>query len=353
MKYLFKIDRVAIHYVDAKNDRLAFAPQEVDVAKLDPRIGDFFLELVTEVWEEKDAGNVGSARFVLEDNEDSEGTVVKNCVDQILKSRSDFFSASKKLAKHLYKITPNNAPAGLLAVIRVTHLADQSSYVALMKIRHKDEDIIKASGRELTQLDVEDIQNRLVKEIQKAAISPHPSKKEYDLKLVDKQVGEQTKYFPKFLGCQSKQSDEHQVKRLLPTMETYAENRKIPIKKERLHRVVVTLLSKGDSITTSSITEAVGEIRVFGDNFDQKDFEKYLQQESDIGPVDIPFESFAHSGKTAKAKRNITYRFKGEDYGGLTIKGRPEVFDRIISTERDKVIFRVETTKEGFSVIHE
>jgi nucleoid-associated protein YejK len=332
----FELERLAIHYVDIKSKQIRYATGEQDVEALDSAITSFFSELLAEVWNAPDTGAIESARFMGQ-------SVTQQCVIDILAGKNDFFETSKTLAHQLYQKTHTNASPGLLAVVRFVNHG--TTYVALLKIRYKDESFVRALGAALTQLQVEHVQNMLLKEIQKGAISPHPTKDDYDLKIVDKVAREEpAKYFRDFLGCKSKQSDTHQTKKLLHVIEKYGETKELPTKRERLPRIVKTLVEKGVDITTDGVIEAVLEHRVFGSSFDADDFRKHV--EADLGPIDIPIGVFTDRSKTTKRKYSVT--FSDPRYVGLTISGPHEIVEKIISIEGERVIFRIQTTKEGY-----
>ncbi len=336
----FKLERLAIHYVDRKIDQLRFADGEQDLSALDVTITSFFIELLAKVWNALEQGSTSSARFANQ-------SVTQQQVTNVLAGKTDFFEASKELAKHLYHKTPKTASPGLLATIRFTNQSG-CSYIGLLKIRYKDESFVRALGSALTQLRVEHVQNMLFKEIQKGAISPHPSKRGYDMKIIDEQIDEAPKYFKEFLGCKAKPSDAHQTKKLLPCIVQYGEKRELHTKRQKFSHLITSLLEKDVDINSENLTEAIQQQNIFGTKFDPDDFKRFIQQESDIGEIDIPIDEFRYRGTTDRSIRKIKATFTDPTLAGLTISGSSEVFGRIMKADGDKYIFHIETTKEGY-----
>ena len=347
-----ELNRLAIHYVDRNSGSLECAPGEQDVEALDSTITDFLLALVSEVWNAREAGSTRSGHFVPDDDEGLGTSVAKQCVATIIHEEDGFFDASIDLAQHLYQQSPGTASPGLLAVMRLVQSADGAIIVALLKIRHKDESFVKVLEQALTQLEVEQVENMLLPDIQKGAIIPHPHRGDYDLKVVDKQATDDpARYFTEdFLGCLTKKSDEHQVKELLPELRRYGWERDLPMLSERLPRIVAALQERETNVTTETITEVVQENEVFGPDFQPDDLETYINQESDLGPVDIPLERFVGRGKTGRIRRQITYAFRDPQFRGVSISGSPEILENILSVEGDTVTFFLQTTKDGFDV---
>ena len=58
-----KLDRLAIHFIDKKNDRLELSQQEKNVSGLPETIKRFLMNLVEIVWEAPDTGSNRSAHF--------------------------------------------------------------------------------------------------------------------------------------------------------------------------------------------------------------------------------------------------------------------------------------------------
>jgi hypothetical protein len=350
-----ELNRLAIHYVDRSSPGPIYAPREQNIAALHPTIVGFLLSLVSVVWNALDTGTTRSGRFVPDDHERLGPSVVKRCIHTILRGDAGFFDTSRDLAQHLYRQSPGTASPGLLAITRVVRPDDGAIFVALLKIRHKDESFVRVLGEALTQLEVEQVENMLLREVQKGAIIPHPYKTEYDLKVVDKQATDDpAKYFTEnFLACLTKKSDVHQIKKLLPALQRFGRDRELPVATEKLPQVVAALQERNTDVTTTVLAEVVREQEVFGPGLQPDDFVTYIEQQSDVGPVDIPRVRFARRGKRAEKPRRLTYRFLEPDLRGVTLTGPPETLASILSVDGDVFTFRIQTTRDGVSVDYE
>lgn len=342
------LDRLAIHYVNKKTNAFLPADAEFDLAQTNPRIIDFFADLAREIWEEEDSGSTRSGNFSTAMGFTAPG-LIATCVEVILLNDNRFFATSRQIGEHLFQVTPPSASPGLLAVMRVRHAASGNPHVALIKVRHKNDKIVKSEHAILTRLEVQDIENLLISEIQKGALLPHPEKTEYHLKIVDKQATDDpARYFSEgFLGSQSKPSDEAQVKGLMQTLTKYGQVRGLPVRPEKRPRLVRALQERQVNVTIPAITEIVQAQGFFGDQFDADDFEKFIEG-SELGRVDIPASRFSYRGKEAKKARNFSFRFRDPKYRGLQISGPTEVMDQIISVQGEQVTFQITTTSDGY-----
>jgi hypothetical protein len=347
-----ELNRLAIHYVDRNADGPVYAPREQDVATLHPTIVDFIVGLVSRVWDAEDTGSTRSGHFVPDDHERLGPSVTKQCVGRILDDDAGFFDASKDLALRLYRKSHPRASPGVLAVMRLVHVDEGSMFVAILKIRHTDRSFVRVLSDALTHLEVEQVENMLLRDIQKGAIVPHPYRHEYDLKVVDQQADDDpARYFTEdFLGCLTKKSDEHQVRKLLPELEKYARKRRLPLTPARLPRVVTALQERGEDVTTDLLVEMVQKQAVFGPGFRPDDFRTYVERESELGALDIPKQRFARRGKTAERPRRVVYRFHDPKLQGVTLSGPPETLARLVSVDGDTVTFSIQTVKDGFHV---
>lgn len=349
----FKLDRLAIHYVDKKSERMLYAPGEQDVGALDPAISKFLLKLVFEVLDAPETGATRSGRYIPKSDKQASAPVAEESLTKILNGKDGFFDSSKRLALHLYDSTPPNASPGVLAVVRLVQPDKNKVYVAILKIRHKDESFVKLLGEALTHLEVEHVQNMLLQDIQKGAIIPHPEREDYDLKVIDQQATDDPAiYFAEnFLGCWTKKSDEHQVKRLLTELQQYGQDRGLPIRTDKLIGVVTALQNMGTDITANRLAKAVQEQRIYGPKFQPDDFKRHIEQ-SDLGKLDIPGQRFRSRGKGA-VPRECIYVFTDPQFKGLTISGPPETLEKILRVDGDTATFSIQTTRNGFNVKYE
>jgi 37-kD nucleoid-associated bacterial protein len=347
-----KLDRLAIHYVDKKSDRLDYAPGEQDVDALDPTISAFLLKLVNVVLDAPETGATRSGRFTPKDTKQTGVPIAQEAVDRILKGKDGFFDTSKRLARHLFDSTPQNASPGILAVVRLIQ-PNKKVHAAILKIRYKDESFVKVLGEALTHLEVEHVQNMLLQNIQKGAISPHPERDDYDLKVIDQQATDDPAiYFAEsFLGCWTKKSDEHQVKKLLAELQQYGQDKGLAVRTDKLLGVVAELQKADADVTTNRLAKVVQDQRLYGPNFQPDDFKRHIDQ-SDLGAVDIPAQRFRSRGKSA-VPREYIYVFTDPKLKGLTISGPPETLEKILTISGDTATFSIQTTKNGFNVKYE
>jgi hypothetical protein len=346
-----QIDRLAIHYIDTINKKIDYAKSEENVKDLRPAILEFFLRLVKDVIDAEDAGPTYSAKFFTVDDELGP-SVVNQHIQNIVGNEESFFEESKSIANHLFKVSPPNASAGVLAVILLREHDGKNRYISLIKIRHVDRNFVTLLEASLTQLGIEEVKKMLLEEIQKGAIIPHPDREKYELKLIDKQIpGEPAIYFvEKFLGCRTKISDDNQVKGIITALQDYGAGKKLPVLKEKLPEVIATLQETGKNVSTKSLAETVQKVGLFDGPVDSKDLVSYIEEKSEIGPIDIPVQSFSKRGKTGRTSRQMRYRFSDPQYKNVTISGPVDLLGKIISIKGDTATFTIRTTRNGFSI---
>ena len=347
--------RLAVHYVDRKTNRILLAPSEQDVSSFDSTIVDFFSKIITDVSSEKDTGYHRSASFMPDDDTLTDPVTIHHDVESILDSDTAFFNTSRNLANRLYQKSPGTASSGLLATVKFQRLSDGREFVAILKIPHKDGRFVKVLETALTQLEVEQVQNMLSDSIQKSAIIPHPYRTDYDLKVVDKQVTDDpAQYFTfNFIGCRAKKSDEHQIKELIPEFYRFSRDRNVALRTERIPRVINALRSEQNPITTTTLARVVDEQGLFEGGVPRSDFSLFIDTQSTLGPIDIPVSRFNAKGKGGNKPRGLVYKFEGPRYNGLTIAGPSEIFENIVEMEGDRVVIRVETTRDGLTIKYE
>ena len=352
MKYPFQIDRFGYHYIDKKNNRTTYTLTEQDINQLPTTIITFLLDMVKVVWMAPDSGTTRSGNFAK--NHPKIGTSdAQPHIENISTKPDIFFESTRKLAELLDARTPGTASPGVLGILRLLRTNNEEEtpdiYIAIIKIRHTDEQFIKLLTGQVPELSVEEIKNLLLKDIQKGAIYPHPDKQGYDIKVTDQQLQDDpAEYFTEgFLGCVTKKSDEHQITRLIPALQKYAdENKQLAFSPQTVPIVITELQKQKGSLTTNVLTNVVDSTDLYGPKFRPADFKKYVEERSDLGKLDIPDGQFKAKKKTS---RNITYTFKNPPYKGIRIIGPPELVSQIITTEGDTVSFLIETMKDGFN----
>lgn len=351
-----ELERIAFHYVDPKQAGPVCSEQELDAAGLAPAIRDFLLGLAGAIWHAPDAGSTRSARFLptpppseapgAASHEAGQLTDAHQCLQAMLDDPAEFFPASRQLAVLLHARSHPNASPGVLAVLRLTRPSDGRAFIALAKVRHHDEELVRFVSGDLPRLGVEQVQDVLLKDIQKGALIPHPDKTEYDLKVIDAQSRDDpAAYFTeKFLGCSAKRSDDLQVKKLAPALEKFAQEKELPIKVEKLPQVLQELQQQPENVTPAALAQAAESQELFGEDFASEELVEYLV-ENRLGDLDIPQEQFQSKKKTV---RRVIYRFLDPQYPGLEISGPPEAFAHILESQGEQITFKVITSPEGF-----
>lgn len=356
MSFDLKLDRLAIHYVDRKSAKPGFARTEKDIGKFHPAIDQFFLNIAKEIWDAPNQGSTRSAKFVEEGHPRLKPSVAREAIEQIIASTEDFFAISKSLAQHLHDNTPPQVTrASLLAIMRLTHLKENNAFVSIVKIRHDDKDFVRLLADDLTELDVETVENMLLQEIQKGACIPHPHRSDYHLKVIDKQAPtDPARYFTEnFLGCLTKMSDQYQTTHLLSELERFARKEDLPLASEKLPGVIKLLQEQDNIVTTETVIDTVEQQQVFGDGFQRTALKTYVEQDSRLGPLDIPPQAFGRRGKAAKILRRLTYHFRDPELRGVTLSGPPGALERIASVDGDVITFHIETDKNGYRIRYE
>jgi len=338
-----ELKQFAYHYVDQKSEAPVFSEHEQPVVELPDAIQSFLLEMVAKIWDAPDAGSTRSARFVSGEEGDPPA---RELLRQVCEEEDSFFEASCRLASLLHERSHPNASPGVLAVMRLERPEDGARFAALVKIRYKDVAFVRLNTGDRPRLEVEEVENILLREIQKGALYPHPDKSGYDLKVIDAQAREDpAAYFTeKFLGCTSKKSDELQVKKLAPVLERYAEEKEIELVVEKMDDVLHELRQQSENISLPVLVEAVAEQELFGDQFEEQDFEAYLEEQG-LADLDIPVEEFQSNRRSS---RRLVYRFIDPEYEGLEISGPPEAFQNVLSSENGLVTFKIQVTSDGF-----
>lgn len=354
MNEQFTIDKLIVHYVDKRADRLVLAPTDEDVTKLDSAVLDFFTDLVKVVWNAEDSGSTRSARFLDAAADPSASPGAREVVQRLLREDSAFYRGSMDLATALFQKSPGSASPGLLAVLRLTAQTDQRPHLAILKIQHRDASFVSVLEDDPTVLRVEQVANLLQGDIQKAAIIPHPERESYDLKIIDRQATEDpARYFvERFLGCRTKSSDEHQVRRLIPTLATYGRLRNLQVCWEVLPAVFVSLQQGPHDITAPVLAKAVAAHGLYMPVCDPQDLVNFIDMESDLGPLDIPRRRFQTRGRRGTTPRQVTVRFTEPAYRGLTISGPAVLVGQLLKATKNGVMLQIRTSKHGYETAY-
>jgi hypothetical protein len=346
-----RIEHCAYHFVDKSSGVLLCTPAEQDLSRVDRAICQFFEDRTTDLWEAEDSGNTVSGLFAVDDP--SIGTSsARPLIQEILANSATFFSNSARLADLLFRASPTNASPGVLVVLSCTHLETSLPYLAIFKLKYKDESFVRyLDGGQLPQLQVEEVRNMLIKDLQKGALIPHPGRGDYHLKVTDKQGQEPAAYFKeKFLGCTTKKSDEHQIKKLVPELENYAQCNGLQLAVEKLPRVLASLRQLPAVITAAALAEAVEREGLFGPDFLRNDFITYLQSNQNLSGFNVPVAEFL---STKTEDRRLKYEFTRGPLAGVELIAPPETLSQILTVDGDTLTFTIRTTRSGYQSSYE
>ncbi|MGD2205236.1 MAG: nucleoid-associated protein [Anaerolineae bacterium] len=281
MNHRFRLNHLALHYIgfrpiepkeegaSTKEKWQQQATKLQEIPALDEAIIGHLVALIEDTWDSPDAGAVHSARFEPEPADPARTqvqTYLKDIKEKVwtrsrgdLQAGKDFLELSQKIDDRLYDCTTLAASPGLLMVADFSPANQDSHHLALLKIRHTDERFITILQDSLTDLGVQDVEMMLTREILKGAIWPHPTRPEYDLKLIDRQArvaSQPARYFTEeFLGCQAKDSDARQAAELSASMpRSLAKKHGWKLDVEQTDDYVVELIEK-----TQPTAEAVAQ----------------------------------------------------------------------------------------------
>ncbi|TAK14590.1 MAG: hypothetical protein EPO32_01505 [Anaerolineae bacterium] len=329
----FSIHRLAVHYVDRKGNNLELAPTALDIAQLEEEVIQFLKSLMVKVWDAADSKRTVSAVY---SEIGANVGVFRTEAEAIIDDQPDFYQASVRIARHLYAVTPNQASDGLLVVSRVV-VENGPAYLVILKIYKRDESFVRLRSKNLTQITVEDVENLLDAKVQKAAISPHPTKPKFHVKVTDSQLkgidDPPAEYFSKqFLGLVSKKSDDHQVGNLVKHLRAYSPIHDLPYKTENTLPFFERLRAENRNVTSVFAATAAIESRLYGDaQIDRNDLVQFISSEDRLGELDIPQGVLER--RTPKNLRNAVITFTDPNLNKIRIVGPVDQLRRILSVD--------------------
>jgi hypothetical protein len=344
-----QLKQVAYHFVDKAASQLVYSENAIDIDTLDGTVLDFLEYLTDKLWDAEDSGNTVSGNF----NQGASPSMAQPLINAILENPDTLFENSKKLADLLYQVSPNTASRGILVVILCRETNTNQNYVAIYKIKCEDEKVVKIiSGESLPEIAVEEVNNILLKELQKGALIPHPDKQHYDLKVTDLQSTEPRKYFgTTFLGCTTKKSDELQIKKLVPELIKFAADNGIQVETEKLPIVIASLGRMEGNVTIPKIEEAIEAEKLYDDGYSREAFTAYAEQSSHINSFDV--EPTKLVSKKNGEPRRIKYVIRHPDLDGIVISGPIEAMRRIRTTGGDIVMIHLEIGEGDLKILYE
>ena len=107
------LEKLAVHFVDRKNNDLKLAKSEYDTQSLDSRVEKFLIDLIDKVWDAEEKASMYSGKFALP-NDPKLSLTTKKHIEDIRNDRGIFFEITKNIATHLYQQSSPNASPGLL-----------------------------------------------------------------------------------------------------------------------------------------------------------------------------------------------------------------------------------------------
>lgn len=271
MNRRFQLKHLVLHYIGmrpvepeepgapAKQKWQRQADKLQEIPALEGAIVDHLLALIEDVWYHADASGVHSARFEPNPT-DPDRKKLRGYLREIREkvwevppedpqSAQGFLVLSRAIDDRLYECTTLAASPGLLMVADFAYVGTGERHLALLKIRHSDEQFVTILQDSLTDLQVQDVEMMLTTEILKGMIWPHPSRPDYDLKLIDHQAKFRPKpadYFAvEFLGCEAKVTDMRQAAELPSTMpRTLAKQHDLQLDADQTDDFVVELIEQ-------------------------------------------------------------------------------------------------------------
>lgn len=211
----FTIEHVALHLIDKKLDKPQLAKNEINLSAFSQddqkAIKEFFAGHIDQIWEAEEGGSVRTATFL-------KSSQIRQQYKEIAGDPTQrFLSNSGAMAQSLYSVTPGNVPAGLLMSLWLRVEKVKRPFLALFKMDPgpADKIVVPSDGKQLLlELAVRHIDDALPdpNSVLKWAITPHPTRGAYDVKIRDfSNPREPAKYFMKFLGCEAKPREMDQI----------------------------------------------------------------------------------------------------------------------------------------------
>lgn len=346
---MFTIEKGSYHFIDKKNGVLSLHNALIDINASNEAIKNFFYNLTDALWTCPDSGNVVSTVFQT----GTKGSKAKPIIDEIISNPNTLLKNSIRLARLLFDVSPVQASRGVLAILLVKNNINNKYHLVIYKIKSIDDKIVHLLlENKNPELDVQEVQDTLIKDLQKGALIPHPIKERYDVKVIEKQNVEPTFYFKTgFLGCLEKVSEEHQIAKLLPELQRFAQNEELSFHPEIIPDFLIGLSRATTNIGVNELSNAIEASQLLGSGFNKIKFNEYAKKipvfyDLDVEPVNFIARP---KGNTRVAK----YSFTDPRYAGLGISGPPDIFKSILKGDGDSVVFTIKTTQDQLIVSYE
>jgi len=332
----YQVDRVALHLVS--KDGAQLAKEEIllgDFSLEDQKsIQEFFAAHLKHIWNAGEARTTCSAQFQATSE-------IQKYYENLRLDQAKFFSYSGEMAKLLQKAAQKTrASAGVLMVLWLRTDGDDRSFLALLKLEPARADKIalsQSNGKLLLKLAVRHIDQALPEpgdQVLKWAITPHPNRSAYQVKVRDEEGKELAQYFMKFLGCDARLSERKQIERILQIIPDYTREHHRKVDLSTVVPTVLADLEQVATITPDVVIDKIKENKAFK-NFSEDNFRKELEQ-AKISDMSV----------SADALRATKLQYKLPS--GIIIKGPRAVMESQIKmvSVGNEVEFRIRSTKQ-------
>lgn len=330
----YQVNKVALHPVSKSQPQPA--TDEIvlsDFSAPDQQsIQDFFAGHLKHIWNAGESRTTLSAQF----NGNSE---IRRYYRDLTSTPANFFPYSREMATLLNQAAKGtNASDGVLMVLWLTADGDARKFLALIKMEpaRADRIALTSRGNQLLSLAVRHIDAALPEpgdQVLKWAITPHPDRPSYNVKVRDEEGKELAQYFMNFLGCIPRLSEKKQIEKILEILPEYTRHFHPAVDAATVVPEVLDELEQALIITPEVVVNKIRETRKFR-NFDEKKFRDQLKQ-AEIGDLAV----------TVNAWRATRIQYKLPS--GIVIKGPRAAMENLVrvSDLGDEVEFRIRSPK--------
>jgi nucleoid-associated protein YejK len=330
----YQVNKVALHPVSKSQPQPA--TDEILLSNFSApdqqAIQDFFAGHLKHIWGAGEARTTSSAQF----NGNSQ---IKKFYQDLDANPAKFFPHSCDMARLLNQAAKGtNASDGVLMVLWLTVDGDARKFLTLIKMEpaRADRIALTSKGKQLLDLAVKHIDAALPEpgdQVLKWAITPHPNRPLYNVKVRDEEGKELAQYFMNFLGCVPRLSEKKQIEKILEILPEYTKRCHPAVKAETVVPAVLDELEQALIITPDVVVNKIRETRQFK-NFDEAKFRDELNQ-AEIGDLAV----------SANAWRATKLQYKLPS--GIVIKGPRSVMENqvVVKDLGDEVEFRIRSPK--------
>ncbi|MDD1444113.1 nucleoid-associated protein [Dolichospermum sp. ST_sed3] len=295
----YVVEKAALHFIDRTKKSAVLAPHEIDLAAYQNQaeysiIDQFFSRHLDHICNAEENLRTRPAVF--------EGPAVVNAYyAEIAVNVNCFYQRSCDLAQRLHDLSKKKRTSpGVLLVLWFRKTGIGTPFLALFKMDPGPSNTISLnqnnSGDLLLDLAIHHFEHSLPDEssrVLKWAITPHPNRSNYNVKVRDEQGGTDTsQYFMEFLGCTARLSENDQARVLLNILPEYAQTTHPGQDcSEEVHSILQELEAV-PTITPTNIFETVQRMKVLP-NFQLDTFQAELgkQKSEDLNISSLVLKS--------------------------------------------------------------